>query len=325
MNAPPAPPSERPARPPSGAAGQLRICDVGLRDGLQNEKQPVSTADKLRLGAALIDAGMRELEITSFVNPHAVPQMADAEAVAAGSRGWRDKGVRRTALVINEKGYARAKESGIEGIVVVAVISETLGKRNSNMGIADAIATTRRIIGSAKRDGLFVRACLAPAWVCPFEGEVPDARVYGAAEAVLAELPDELVVADTIGHADPRSVRDRCRRLIEMAGSERLVVHLHDTQALGMANAYAAMEVGATAFDASVGGLGGCPFAPGAAGNLATEDLVFLAARLGLATGIDLDRLWSAVELAGELVGRKVGGRTGTYRSASAKREERLS
>jgi hydroxymethylglutaryl-CoA lyase len=324
MNAPASPPASH-AVSSSVAAGRLRICDVGLRDGLQNEKAPVSTADKLRLGAALIDAGMRELEITSFVNPHAVPQMADAEAMAAESRRWRDQGVRRTALVINEKGYARAKESGIEGIVIVAVISETLGKRNSNMGVADAIATTRRIIGAAKRDGLFVRACLAPAWVCPFEGEVPDARVYGAAEAVLAEIPDELVVADTIGHAAPRAVRDRCRRLLEMAGPERLVVHLHDTQALGMANAYAAMEAGASAFDASVGGLGGCPFAPGAAGNLATEDLVFLAAKLGLATGIDLDRLWSAVALAGELVGRKVGGRTSGYRAASAAREERLS
>jgi hydroxymethylglutaryl-CoA lyase len=311
--------------PSPSPAARLRICDVGLRDGLQNEKTPVSTADKLRLGAALVDAGMRELEITSFVNPRAVPQMGDAEEVAAGSRDWRDQGVRRTALVINEKGYARAKESGIEGIVVVAVISETLGKRNSNMGVADAIATTRRIIGAAKRDGLFVRACLAPAWVCPFEGEVPDARVYGAAEAVMAEVPDELVVADTIGHADPRTVRDRCRRLLQMVGPERLVVHLHDTQALGMANAYAAMEVGATAFDASVGGLGGCPFAPGAAGNLATEDLVFLASKLGLETGIDLDRLWTAVGLAGELVGRPVGGRTRAYRTAGATREERLS
>jgi hydroxymethylglutaryl-CoA lyase len=304
---------------------RLRICDVGLRDGLQNEKAPVSTADKLRLGAALIEAGLRELEITSFVNPQAVPQMADAEAVAAGSRDWREEGVRRTALVINEKGYARARTSGVEGIVVVAVITETLGKRNSNMGVADAIATTRRIVGAAKRDRLFVRVCLAPAWVCPFEGAVPDTRVYGAAEAVLAEVPDELVVADTIGHADPRAVGDRCRRLLQMVGPDRLVVHLHDTQALGMANAYAAMEVGATAFDASVGGLGGCPFAPGAAGNLATEDLAFLAAKLGFETGIDLDRLWAAVGLAGDLVGRPVGGRTRAYRMANTGREERPS
>ena len=304
---------------------RLRICDVGLRDGLQNEKALVTTADKLRLGTVLVEAGMRELEITSFVNPKAVPQMADAEAMSAGSRNWREKGVRRTALVINEKGYARARESGIEGIVVVAVISETLGKRNSNMGVDDAIATARRIVGAAKRDGLFVRACLAPVWVCPFEGEVPEARAYGAAEAVLAEAPDELVVADTIGHAHPRAVRDRCRRFLQMAGASRLVVHLHDTQALGMTNAYAAMEVGVTAFDASVGGLGGCPFAPGAAGNLATEDLVFLAAKLGLETGIDLDRLWTAVALADELVGRPVGGRTRAYRAASAARKERLS
>jgi hydroxymethylglutaryl-CoA lyase len=320
MNALSVPPTIVPLEGP-----RLRICDVGLRDGLQNEKTPVGTADKVRLGEALIAAGMRELEITSFVNPNAVPQMADAEAVAAASRAWRDKGVRRTALVINEKGYARARESGIDGIVVVAVISETLGKRNSNMGVADAIATTRRIINAAKRDNLFVRACLAPAWVCPFEGEVPESRVFGAAEAMLAEAPDELVVADTIGHADPRAVRDRSRRLLQMAGPGRLVVHLHDTQALGMANAYAAMEAGATAFDASIGGLGGCPFAPGAAGNLATEDLAFLAAKLGLVTGIDLDRLWDAVALAGQLVGRTVGGRTRTYREASKAREERSS
>lgn len=310
--------------PPASAQPKprIRICDVGLRDGLQNERTPVSTADKLRLGAALIDAGLRELEVTSFVNPNAVPQMADAADVIAGSHGWREKGVRRTALVINEKGYARAKESGVDGIVVVTVISETLGKRNSNMGVADAIASSRRIIAAAKSDRLYVRSCLAPAWVCPFEGETPEAKLFGAAEAVLAEHPDELVIADTIGHANPRAVRERTRRLLEMCGSDRLVIHLHDTQALGMANAYAAMDVGAKAFDASVGGLGGCPFAPGAAGNLATEDLVFLAAKLGLETGIDLDKLWRAVELAGELVGRKVGGRTRTYRESCAAREE---
>jgi hydroxymethylglutaryl-CoA lyase len=304
----------------------VRICDVGLRDGLQNEKTAVSAADKIRLGAALIDAGVRDLEVTSFVNPNAVPQMADAEAVVAASHGWRARGVRRTALVINEKGYLRAKASGVEGVVVVAVISESLGKRNSNMGVADAIATTRRIVATAKHDGLFVRACLAPAWVCPFEGETPEGRLFGAAEALLAEGPDELVIADTIGHASPREVRDRSRRLLQMVGADRLVVHLHDTQALGLTNAYAALEVGVTAFDASIGGLGGCPFAPGAAGNLATEDLVFMAAKLGLETGIDLDRLWTAVELAGELVGRKVGGRTSAYRAAAcAAREERAS
>jgi hydroxymethylglutaryl-CoA lyase len=310
--------------PPSSAASRprIRICEVGLRDGLQNERTAVSTADKLRLGSLLIDAGLREIEVTSFVNPNAVPQMADAADVVEGSHGWREKGIRRTALVINEKGYARARASGIDGIVVVTVISETLGKRNSNMGIADAIASSRRIIAEAKSDGLYVRSCLAPAWVCPFEGETPETRLFGAADAVLAENPDDLVVADTIGHANPRAVRDRVRRLLEMCGSDRLVIHLHDTQALGMANAYAAMDVGAKAFDASVGGLGGCPFAPGAAGNLATEDLAFLAAKLGLETGIDLDKLWQAVDLAGELVGRKVGGRTRSYRESCAAREE---
>jgi hydroxymethylglutaryl-CoA lyase len=315
-----------PESPPySQAAPLLRVCDVGLRDGLQNEKTPVSLANKLRLGHALVEAGLRELEVTSFVNPLAVPQMADAAEVIAGSFPWRERGVRRTALVINEKGYTRAKESGVEGIVVVAVISETLGKRNSNMGVADAIATTRRIIGAAKRDGLFVRACLAPAWVCPFEGEVPDARLYGATEALLAEAPNEIVIADTIGHASPRRVRERTAHVLSMTGPGRLVVHLHDTQALGMANAYAAIEAGARAFDSSVGGLGGCPFAPGAAGNLATEDLVLLAHKLGFATGIDLDRLWEAVELAGEFVGRPVGGRTKAFRVASVAQKEQTS
>lgn len=301
-------------------AERLQICDVGLRDGLQNEKVPVAAADKLRLGGALVAAGLPELEITSFVNPRAVPQMADAEEVAAGSRAWSE--VRRTALVLNDKGYERARASGVDGIVVVAVVTESLCQRNNRMSVAESLATTRRVVQAAKADGLHVRACLAPAWVCPFEGEVPEVRVLYAAEAVLAGGPDALVIADTIGHASPAKVRSRLAKLATLMPVDKLVAHLHDTQALGLANAYAAIEAGVRRFDASVGGLGGCPFAPGAAGNLATEDLVLLAGKLGFETGIDLDRLWDAVAVAGELVGRPVGGRTRAFHEANAARKE---
>jgi hydroxymethylglutaryl-CoA lyase len=305
---------------------RLHICDVGLRDGLQNEKAPVAAADKLRLGGALVAAGLRELEITSFVNPRAVPQMADAEEVAAGSRGWSlpgvGLGVRRTALVLNDKGYERARASGVDGIVVVAVITESLCQRNNRMSVAESLATTRRVIEAAKADGLYVRACLAPAWVCPFEGEVPEIRVLYAAEAVLAGKPDALVVADTIGHASPGAVKARFEKLATLVPRDKLVAHLHDTQALGLANAFAAIEAGVRRFDASVGGLGGCPFAPGAAGNLATEDLVLLAGKLGFDTGVELDGLWQAVGLAGQLVGRPVGGRTRAFHEASTARKE---
>lgn len=297
---------------------RLTICEVGLRDGLQNDPTAVSTEGKLRLHRALRGAGLAAFEVTSFVSPRAVPQMADAAEVMAGVA---DAGGRQAALVINEKGYDRAIAAGARAIALVVVVTESLGQKNSRMSVADALVSAARILARAGADGVHRRVYLAPAFVCPYEGAVPVDRVLACGDAVCSAGVDELAIADTLGHAEPRQVG----AMFELAGArygiERVAAHLHDTQALGLANAAAAIAAGVRTVDAAIGGLGGCPFAPGAAGNLATEDLALLADKLGFETGVSLPRLWQAVEVAGELVGRRVGGRTGDWWRARAEAE----
>jgi hydroxymethylglutaryl-CoA lyase len=289
----------------------IRIHEVGPRDGLQNERTHVPTEGKLALIDALVSAGLRSIEATSFVSPKAVPQMADAEAVIGGTK--KHDGVRRSALVLNEKGYERAREAGCTSVVVVVVVSERLSARNSRMTVAEGIAACRAIVHRAERDGVECRVCLAPCWVCPFEGAIDSDHVLACAEAVFSPAVYELALADTIGHATPLAVGRLFERFGKRFGSDKLAAHLHDTLAFGLANAAAALSAGVRTFDASVGGLGGCPFAPGAAGNLATEDIVLLAEKMGMATGVDLEKLWRAVALAESLVGRTIGGRTRAY------------
>ncbi len=294
----------------------LHVHEVGLRDGLQGEATPVSTAGKLRLLGALRRAGLRELEVTSFVSPRAIPQLADAAAVMAATGTWESG--RASALVINDAGYERAIGAGARAIAIVTVLTETLCLRNNRMTVEASLATAARLAARARADGCHVRVYLAPAWVCPFEGAVEPDRVIAAAEDLAAAGVDQLAIADTIGQAHPVEVGRLFEALGARVGVGRLAAHLHDTCALGLANAAAALQAGVRTIDAAIGGLGGCPFAPGAAGNLATEDLVMLANKLGLDTGIELAGLWDAVEVASDLVGRPVGGRTRSWWQARA-------
>ncbi|MGH2538389.1 MAG: hydroxymethylglutaryl-CoA lyase [Candidatus Promineifilaceae bacterium] len=291
-------------------SASLRVYEVGPRDGLQNEAAPIATAAKQALIAGLVAAGLPAIELTSFVNPKAVPQMADADEVMAHTLAQFNAGrTQFTGLIFNERGYERAVAAGCANFAVGAAVSDSFSRANTGMSAQEALAMCRKLVGWARRDGHWVRAYLSTAWVCPFEGPVPPNKTIAYAEALWSAGLDELAISDTIGHADPLAVG----RLMEALGKRldmgRLAVHLHDTQALGLANTTAAIQAGVRIHDASVGGLGGCPFAPGAAGNLATEDLVFLAYKLGLGTGVDLAALWQVVQQVEKVVGRPVGGR----------------
>jgi hydroxymethylglutaryl-CoA lyase len=285
----------------------LTLCDVGPRDGLQNEPTPVASEAKRSLIRGLIGAGFRNVEVTSFVNPKAVPQMADAEAVVSVLQEHPE--VRGFVLVMNEQGYARAKAAGARALTVVAVCSETFAQTNNRRSRQATVETACRIAALARADGLYARVALAAAWHCPYEGRVDPGLVRAMADEVWDAGVDELSIADTVGHAQPSEVRTLLRGLVERYGTQ-VSAHFHDTQALGLANAAAALDAGVRILDASVGGLGGCPFAPGAAGNLASEDLVLMAHKMNLETGIDLDALWHTVEELERVLGRPIGGRS---------------
>ncbi len=292
-------------------ADHLTICDVGPRDGLQNQPAPVATDDKCKLVSLLVAAGLRRIEATSFVSPRAVPQMADAEAVMRSSAGFAD--LRALALVLNEQGYERAHAAGTKAISVVVVCAETLAMKNNRRPSRETITTARAIVERARKDKVYTRVCLAAAWHCPYDGATDQGKVLDYAHEVWDMGIDELSVADTIGHAHPFEVRDLSRKLLDRFGALNVSVHLHDTQGMGLANAFAAIDAGVRILDTSVGGLGGCPFAEGAAGNLATEDLVLMAHSAGFETGIDLDRLWHTVNAAEAMVGKPAGGRSKAF------------
>ncbi|MBK8433409.1 MAG: hydroxymethylglutaryl-CoA lyase [Chloroflexi bacterium] len=286
----------------------LQICEVGLRDGLQNDPMVVPTEGKKRLMTGLVEAGLSYIESASYVRPSAVPQMGDSdEMMRWGREQWPD--LLQTGLIFNQKGYDRALESGCRAVALALTVTESFCRANNRMSIPESLAIAKSVIEQAHRDGVWVRVYLSTAWVCPFEGPTPPDRTISLAETVWAMGIDELSVADTIGYADPVAVGRLMERLGKRLGMERLAVHLHDTQALGLANVMAAIQAGVRIVDASLGGLGGCPFAPGAAGNLATEDAVFLAYKLGLGTGVDFPALMGLLPLVEELVGHPVGGR----------------
>ncbi len=288
----------------------VRVYEVGPRDGLQNEAVMVSTADKVRLIDGLVEAGLTHIEAASFVHPRAVPQMADADELTRQLlQRYQDDAVVFSSLVLNDKGYDRAVEAGSLHLAFGVAVSDTFSQRNTRMSTAEAFATVERLVQRAKGDGVWVRAYLMTAWVCPFEGPQPPRKAAAYGQRLWDMGIDELAVADTIGHADPLQVGRLLEDVARHTGMEALAVHLHDTQVLGLANATAALSAGVRIFDSSIGGLGGCPFAPGAAGNLATEDIVFLAYKMGLGAGIDLPKLWRVVEFADQIIGRRVGGR----------------
>jgi len=287
----------------------LIITDVSPRDGLQNQAVHVPAEAKIELVRLLTAAGLASMEVTSFVSPAAVPQMADAAEVLAGAQRVAP-GLRASVLIPNLKGLARAQAAGAREVAVVLSATETMNQRNINMSLATATSVCEQTVVAATAAGLATRAYIAVAWECPFEGLVGSSVVAGLCERMLAAGAQEIVIADTIGAAAPAQVTRLLRDLAGTVPPERTAVHFHDTRGFGVANAWAAIEAGVRRFDASAGGIGGCPFAPGAAGNVATEDLVLLARQSGLSTGVDMDGLRAAVEFAESQLQRALGGRS---------------
>lgn len=278
----------------------VEIIEVGPRDGLQNQAEILSPADKVVFIEKLIAAGARRIEIASFVNPARVPQMADAEAVIAAVPPR--PGLTRIGLVLNDRGLDRALAAGIDEVGVVAVASDTFGIRNQKQTARESTEMARRVIARARAAGIAAQATIAVAFGCPFEGEVGTDRVAAIAEALAAEGPREIAIADTIGVGVPAQVRALVAALSDAAPGIPLRAHFHNTRNTGIANALAAFEAGVTRLDASMGGIGGCPFAPRATGNIGTEDLVYALTRSGARTTYDPDALsaiapWLAAKL----------------------------
>lgn len=268
-------------------AARVEIVEMSPRDGLQNEETLLSTKDKVELVRRAVEAGARRIEVTSFVNPSRVPQLADAPEVLAALP--RDDGVKYAGLVMNHRGLDRALEAGVDEIDVVVVATDTFCERNQGMTTQQACETAGALVAESHAAGVFTTVTLAAAFGCPFEGEVPENRLREVLARVVDTGPDELSLADTIGVAVPSEVTARLRLAREVAGDAMpLRLHLHDTRHTGIANAVAAVQAGVATLDASIGGAGGCPFAPNATGNVATEDLVYLFDRMGLPSGFDL-------------------------------------
>jgi isopropylmalate/homocitrate/citramalate synthase len=288
----------------------VRIYEVGPRDGLQNEATPISTEAKLRFIDLLAEAGLREIETTSFVSPKAIPQLADADALMAALH--RRPGVRYPVLVPNERGMDRAEAAGADAIGVFTAASEAFTRANINMTIVESIEAFRPVLSRARKQGSWTRGYVSTAFGCPYQGEVGEAAVVGVARQLMDLGVDELSIGDTIGVAGPADVRRVVGALTAAGiGVDRLAMHFHDTRGTALANVAAALELGVRCFDASTGGTGGCPYAPGAAGNLATEDLAYLLDREGLSHGADLDRLLVAARHVAETLGRPLSTKVG--------------
>jgi hydroxymethylglutaryl-CoA lyase len=295
---------------------QVRIVEVGPRDGLQNEAAFVPTADKIAFVNALAEAGHSTIEVTAFVSPKWVPQMADASGVCAGIT--RHRGVRYTALVPNLQGLARAREAGVDEVAVFPAASETFSTRNINQTIDEALAQAKQVCDEARTLELPVRAYLSTSFGCPFEGAVAPSRVAELTARLIDLGAYEVSISDTIGVAHPAQVGEVLSHVMQRVPASKLALHFHDTRGTALVNVYAGLEVGVAVFDASAGGLGGCPYAPGATGNLATEDLLYLLDGLGIATGVRLDEVAAASRAIEPLVGHPLPSRL--FRAIQAKR-----
>jgi (R)-citramalyl-CoA lyase len=291
----------------------VTICEVGPRDGLQNQPRTLAPEIRAELVNRLAEAGLRRIEAVSFVNPKLVPQMAGAEEVVVGLE--RRDGVVYAGLALNERGYDRLAAAGLDEVHFAFAATETFNQRNQNAAVEESVAAAERIADRARADGIRATVTIGVAFGCPFEGPVDPGRVADLAER-LAPSVDEIVFADTIGVAVPRQVRDVIRRA-HVPGTT-VGAHLHNTRNTGYANALAALEAGATVLDASVGGIGGCPFAPRATGNIGTEDLVYVLHGEGIETGIDLEALIGVAEWLEGVLERPLEGfvyRAGTFAS----------
>jgi len=288
------------------AARQVEIVEVGPRDGLQNEPSVFSTEAKVEFIERVIAAGTRRVEVASFVNPKRVPQMADAEAVLKALP--RREGVSYIGLVLNRRGFDRAAAAGCTEIGMAVVASDTFNQRNQGVTTAGSIAAWLDIAAAAHAAGLRPQVTVSAAFGCPFEGEMPVGRVVDVACQVAQGQPFEIAIADTIGVGVPSQVTELMNQLKVVLPGMPLRCHFHNTRNTGLANAYAAVEAGASVLDASVGGIGGCPFAPAATGNIPTEDLLYMLQRMGVTTGIDLDATIATGRWLQDRIGRTVPG-----------------
>ena len=290
----------------------VTICDVGPRDGLQNQPVTLEPAVRAELVDLLAAAGVPRIEAVSFVSPKHVPQMAGAEEVVAALE--RREGVVYAGLAVNERGYERLRETGLDEVHYAFAATEEFNQRNAHASVEEGVAGAERIVERAKADGIRSTVTIGVAFGCPFEGAVDPGRVAELAARVVAGGADEVTLADTVGVGVPRQVRDLVGRAVPLGVP--VGIHLHNTRNTGFANAYAALEAGATVFDASVGGIGGCPFAPRATGNIATEDLVYLLHGEGVETGIDLGALIDVANWLESRLGRELEGqvyKAGTF------------
>lgn len=286
---------------------RIYITDVAPRDGLQNQSVAVSTEDKFTLISKLVEAGIENAEVTSFVSPKAVPMMSDAAELFPKVQGAFPQ-LNSFVLVPNLKGLEKAHEAGVKEVAFVLCATETMNQKNINMSLAQAIESTLQLIEESKRLNIRSRTYISVAFDCPYEGETPLPSVVELAKKVYEAGTDQIVIADTIGSAAPAQVTERLNEILKYIPAEKIVIHLHDTRGMAVANAWAALQCGIRWFDASVGGIGGCPFAPGAAGNMATEDLVLMAEQSGFDTGISLEKLLYAVDHAQQVLDKTLGG-----------------
>ncbi len=286
---------------------RVSIYEVSPRDGLQNERAAVPLLSKLRLIDALVLSGLKRIEITSFVSPKWIPQLADADEVAA--RAQAPAGVTLSALCPNAHGLARARAAGVREIAVFVSASETHNRKNVNKSVAETLAAFEETIGPACRGGMRVRGYVSTVWGCPYEGAVDPLRAVRLAKQLLDMGCYQISLGDTLGVGTPRQTKSILELARAEIAAERIAMHMHDTRGGALANVIVGLEMGIRDFDASVAGMGGCPYAPGAAGNLATEDLVYMLHGMGIETGVDLERLVEAGRVAESLVGRPLPGK----------------
>jgi len=293
---------------------RVTVYEVGPRDGLQNDPTTVSAADKGRFIELLATAGLPVIELTSFVRPGAIPQLSDAEDVVRDSA--RLPGTRYTALVPNLRGMERLDPTRLDGIALFTAASETFSRKNTNAGIAETIERFRPVVTLAREQRLWVRAYISTAFGCPYEGEISPGQVLHVVRELVALGVDELSMSDTIGVATPGQVLSVLDTLLPQVDIRRIALHFHDTRGTALANVLAGLQAGVATFDSSAGGLGGCPYAPGASGNLATEDLVYMLNGLGIETGVSLDGVVAASSFLASVTGRRPASRY--YRAAVA-------
>lgn len=285
----------------------VRIIDVSPRDGLQNEPNPVSTEEKLQLIRMLVEAGVHEVEVTSFVHPLKVPQMADASPLLEAMEVIPN--VEAIALIPNLKGYERARKHQLTEVNWVSAATETFNAKNIGLTIDENMEQFLQVLKMAKEDGIKTCFSVAVSFGCPYEGAVAEDKVLEIVRRIKEAGVDRIGIADTIGIATPDHVERLMKKVLEIAGDTPVAIHLHDTRGLGLANAYSAYLAGVRIFETSASGIGGCPFAPGAAGNLATEDLVYLFERMDISTGIDFQKLLDAADYAAILSSKNPLGR----------------